>query len=109
MQPSQAKEYFPGVKSAIDHAAQLCQITRDVPDELRDGLSELGRESDQVQQVVETAHNDEHIRQSVTRLEKIGDRVLHACEQAGNDIDREMRDAVRQAHDAIASLEHRLH
>jgi hypothetical protein len=47
MQASQVKEYFPSVERYINNAAQLCQITSDVPDNLRDYLSELDRESDQ--------------------------------------------------------------
>jgi Icc-related predicted phosphoesterase len=107
MQASQAKEYFPDVKKSIDNATQLCQISKDVPDDVRDRLSELGRESEQVKQVVEQATSDEHIHQSVVRLEKLGDRALHVCAHAGN-LDPQVQSAVRDAHDAISRLKHRL-
>jgi hypothetical protein len=108
MQPSQAREYFPDVKKSIDNATQLCQISKDVPDDVRDRLSELGFESDQVNQVVEQATSDEHIRQSVARLEKLGDHAMQACERAGN-LDSQVESAVRDAHDAISKLNQRLH
>lgn len=108
MQPSQVKEHFPSVKRSIDNAAQLGQITKDVPDEVRNSLSELGRESDQVRQVFEQEQNDERIRQCVTRLEKLGDRAMQACRQSSN-VDWEVQSALREAHDAISDLKHRLH
>ncbi len=108
MQASQVKEHFPHVKQCIDNAAQLCQITKDVPDELRDSLSELGRESEQARQVFEQERDEDHIRQCVTRLEKLGDRTMQTCKGAGN-IDWEVQSAVREAHDAISELKQRLH
>lgn len=108
MQPSQAREYFPDVKKSIDNATQLCQISKDVPDDVRDRLSELGVESDQVSRVVEQATSDEHIRQSIARLEKLGDHAIQACEHAGH-LDSQVESAVRNAHDAISKLNQRLH
>jgi hypothetical protein len=109
MQASQVKEYFPSVDRSIDHAAQLCQLTNNVPDYLRSCLAELDRESEEAKQVFADALNDDHIVQCVNRLEKLGDRAWQACEEAGNAMDRGVQQAVRDAHDAIADLKHRLH
>ena len=46
MQSNQARAYFPDVKKSIDNATQLCQISKDVPDDVRDRPSELGFEAD---------------------------------------------------------------
>lgn len=108
MQPSQVKEVFFSVKRSIDHAAQLCQITSDVPDSVRDHMSELDRESGQAAQILEQENNDNSIVQCVDRLGKLGERAWQACEQAGH-IDKQVYGAVQQAHDAIATLKHRLH
>lgn len=108
MQASGVKEHFPHVKQCIDNAAQLCQITKDVPDDLRDRLSELGRESDQARQLIEQEKDEERIRQCVDRLEELGDRTIQVCKQAGN-VDWDVQSAVREAHDAISELKHRLH
>ena len=108
MQASQVKEYFPEIQRSIDNAAELCQITRDVPDDVRESLGELGRESDHVRQVVDQANSEEHIRQSLLRLEKMGGRALEACEQAGSTVNRDVRSAVYEAHEAISSLKRRL-
>lgn len=109
MQASQVKRYFPSVEQYINNAAQLCQITSEVPDNLRGYLSELDRESDQAKQMLEREQNDNRIVQCIDRLEKFGDRAMQACQQAGNTVDEKVQDAVRQAHDAISNLKHRLH
>lgn len=111
MQPSSIKEHFPHVKQCIDNAAKLCKVARDLPEELRDSLSQLGRESDQAGQLLERekdAEDEDDIRQCVDRLEKLGDRSMQACKQSGK-IDWEVESAVREAHDAIAQLKHGLH
>lgn len=108
MQSSQARAYFPDVKKSIDNASQLCQIRKDVPDDVRDRPSELGFESDQVSRVVEQATSGGHISQSVAGLEKPGDHAIQACEHAGN-LDSQVESAVRNVHDAISKLNQRLH
>lgn len=108
MQASQVKEVFPRIEQCIDQAAQLCQMNDNVPDDLRNCLTELDRESDQTKQMLEQEQNDNRIFECVDKLEKLGDRAMQACKQAGN-IDNDMKQAVRQAHDAISDLKHRLH
>lgn len=108
MQASQVKQEFPRIDQFIDNATQLCQTNRNVPDELRNCLSELDRESDQTMQVLEQEQNENRIVECIDRLEKLGDRAVQACRQAGN-IDEQMQKAVQQAHDAISNLKHRLH
>jgi predicted site-specific integrase-resolvase len=109
MQPSQVKEHFGAIDLRIDRAAQLCQTSTDVPEQLRESLSELSREADQALQMLATEKNDNRIIQCVDRLEKLGDRALHACAQAGNTMNEQVQAAVKEAHDAISDLKHRLH
>lgn len=107
MQPSQVKNYFPSVKRYIDNATQLCQITTEVPDNVRDFLGELDREAGEATRIFEEEANENRIRQCVDRLEKLGDRTMAAC--ASVKVDEQVENAVRQAHDAISDLKHRLH
>lgn len=109
MQPSQVKEYFPSVGRSISNAAQLCQITSHVPDNVRDCLSALDRELEQARRMLENEQNDNRIVECIDRLKKLGDRAMHACRQAGNTVDEKVQDAVREAHDAISNLRHRIH
>ena len=107
MQLSQVKEYFPGVKQRIDSAAQLCQTTTDVPDSVRSRLAKLDSEADETARVLEKEGNENNILQCIERLEKLGDRVVSACNSVK--VNQQVEQAVRQAHDAISNLKHRLH
>jgi hypothetical protein len=107
MQPSQVKEYFPSVKQRIDDAAQVCQISADVPDNVRSRLDRLDREANEAMRILEDEGNENNIRQWIDKLEKLGDQVVDAC--ASVKVDERVENAVRQAHDAISDLKHRLH
>lgn len=108
MQASQIRERFSQVEQCIDIAAQVCEMSSDVPDRLRTCLSELEQESDHAMQVAEQGQGDDQIRQCVTKLEKIGDRAMQACSQ-GEYVDAQVQNAVRQARKAISTLKQQLH
>lgn len=109
MQPSQVKEVFGKVEQSIGKASELCQTSNKVPEPLRASLSELSRESEQAAQLLASEKNDNRIVQCVDRLEKLGDRAMHACTQAGSTVDEQVQKAVKEAHDALSDLKHRLH
>lgn len=109
MQANQVKGHFGAIDLRIDKAAQLCQTSAGVPEQLRESLSELSRESDQALQMLANEQDDNRIVQCVDRLEKLGDRAMHACVQGGNNVDQQVQAAVKEAHDAISDLKHRLH
>jgi hypothetical protein len=108
MQRSQLKEEHASIARRIDSAATACQLSNAVPEELRESLGRLDQESDELRQLLDTAENDNRIIQCVDRLEKLGDRAMHACSQDSN-VDPEVEKQVREAHDAISALKHRLH
>lgn len=108
MQPSQVKDFFPSVEQSIDNAAELCQITSDVPDDVRECLSELERESDRAKRILENEDNDNRIIECIDRLEKLGDRAIQACREAGDTIDPQVGNATQLAHDAIADMKRRM-
>lgn len=108
MQANQLREEFASIERRIDSASAACQTSNAVPEELRTSLSELGKESDTLLQLIDSEDNDNRIRQCVDRLEKLGDRAMQACSQDSN-VDSAVQNEVRQAHDAISALKHRLH
>lgn len=109
MQASQVKDVFGRVEQIIGKASQLCQISNKVPEQLRVSIDELSRESEQARQKLAVEQNDNRIIACVDRLEKLGDRAWHACSMAGTSVDEQVRAAVKQAHDALSDLKHRLH
>ena len=108
MQPSQVKDFFPSVEESIDNAAELCQITSDVPDEVRECLSYLDRESDHATRSLEEEETDNRIIECIDRLEKFSDRAILACREAGDTLDPQVESATQLAHDAIADLKRRM-
>ena len=108
MQPNQVMDYFSSIQQSIGNAAELCQITSDVPEDVRECLSELERESDQARRALENEDNDNRIIQCIDRLEQLGDRAIEACREAGDAVDPLLEDATQQARDAIAELKRRL-
>ena len=108
MQPSQVKDFFPSVEESIDNAAELCQITSDVPDDVRECLSELERESDHSKRILENENNDNRIIECIDRLEKLSDRAIQACREAGDTLDPQVENATQLAHDAIADIKRRM-
>jgi hypothetical protein len=109
MQASQLRERFSQVEQCVDAAAQMCEMSTDVPERLRTALSELEQESDHAMQVAEQGQGDDQIRQCVSKLEKIGDRAMQACSQGGGYVDQQVQNAVRQARKAISTLKQQLH
>jgi hypothetical protein len=107
MQPQQVKNEFPRIEQVIDNAAQKCQLTSGLPDELRQSLAELDQESDRAKAMLMEEQNGNRIVQCIDRLEKLGDRAMQACNGAG--VDPELQRAVKEAHDALSDLKHRLH
>lgn len=108
MQLDQIKERFSQVEQCIDNAAQMCDMSSDVPERLRSCLNELEQESDHALQAAEQGQDEEQVRQYVTRMEKLGDRAMQACSQESY-VDQQVQMAVRQARKAISTLKQQLH
>jgi hypothetical protein len=108
MQMNQLRDRFSQVEQCIDAAAQMCEMSADVPERLRTCLSELEQEADHAIQVAEQGQSEDQIRQCVSKLEKIGDRAMQSFGQ-GDYVDEQVQNAVRQARKAISSLKQQLH
>lgn len=108
MQASQVKDEFPRIERYIDNAVQLCQTNSNVPDELRNRLGELEKESGQASSILKQEQNENKIVACVDRLEELGDRAMDACKK-GSNVDAQVKQAVQQAHGALSDLKHRLH
>lgn len=108
MQASHVKDEFPKIEQYIGNAAQLCQTSSNVPEELRSRLGDLEKESSQAASMLQQEQNENEIIACVDRLEELGDRAMQACKQ-GSNVDDQVQQAVRQAHGALSDLKHRLH
>jgi hypothetical protein len=108
MQASQVKNELPRIDQQVRNAAQLCQTSDNVPDELRECIGELERETGEAASMVSQEQNEQRILDCVDHLEELGDRAMRACKQASN-LDDQVKQAVQTAHGALSDLKHRLH
>lgn len=108
MQTNLVKEQLPQIDQHARNAAQLCQSSDNVPDELRNCIGELERETGEAASMVSVEQNEQRLLDCVDHLEELGDRALRACRQATN-VDERVQKAVQTVHGALSDLKHRLH
>lgn len=108
MQASQVKDALPKIDKHVRNAAQLCQKSGNVPDELRNCIGELERETGEAASMVRGEDNEQRIIECVDHLEELGDRAMQACRQAGN-VDDQVKQAIQTVHGALSDLKHQLH
>jgi hypothetical protein len=109
MQASQIRERFSEVEQCIHNAAEVCEMSSDVPERVRDCVTQLEQQSSRALEIaMQKAEDPDQVRQCLTDLEKIGDRALQACSQAEY-VDATLQNAVRQARKAISSFKQQVH
>ncbi len=107
MQVNQVKSEFPSIKRTVDQAAQLCQTSNDVPDNVRGALEQLNRQTNQTSDILQQETNNQKILQCIDELEELGDQAKNACRSS--QVNEQVAQAVTKAHDAISELQRRLH
>lgn len=107
MQSSEIQQRFSHIEQTVKQMSQACQSSPDVPADLKQCITELGQQTGQARQVMQS-QDENQIVQCVDDLEELGDRAKSACEQAGN-LNQNVRNAVMQAHQELSDLKHNLH
>jgi hypothetical protein len=113
MQTSQMRERFSEVEQCIHNAAELCQMSDDVPVRVRDCVQQLEQQSGRTRQVAEQRPDGQdvdaqQVHSCLTDMEKTGDRALQAFGGTGY-VDLALQNALRQARKALSSLKQQLH
>ena len=107
MQSSEIQQRFNHIEQTVGQATQVCSNSPDVPDDLKQCITELNQQTSQARQVLQS-QDENQIIACVDDLEELGDRAKFACEQSSS-IDQNLRDAVMQAHQELSDLKHQLH
>ena len=107
MQTNQVKEQFSSIERSISKASQICSGGANVPENLRSCIQELDQQSNRARQAL-NSQDDAQITQCIDRLESLGDRAVQECRQSNN-VDQQLKTAVKEAHDAISQLKHQIH
>lgn len=108
MQVGQIKDRLQKIDQYVDQAARACALARDVPDSLRNDISQLERASDEAQQLVESETRDDLFVECVDKMEELGDRAMQSC-NAARTVDQNVQRALTQAHDMLSTLKSELH
>lgn len=108
MQANQLRERFSEVEQCIHNAAEVCQMSSDVPERVRDCVLQLEQQTDRVRAVAEQNPDEQAVKQCLTDMEKTGDRALQAFGRSDY-VDATLQNAVRQARKAISSFKQQLH
>ena len=109
MQASQVKQQLPQIQQQIMDAERICQSSQSAPQELKQALSNLSSRSSQAQQMLQSEQDEQRIVQCVDELEELSDRALQACRQSGDNLDSNLKNAVKSAHQQLSDLKHQLH
>jgi hypothetical protein len=104
MEAKQIKQELQQVEQIIGRAMQAIKSDSTAPQDLKDCLQELDRQSKKAKQ----SQAQDDLERCVEDLEAASDRARDAAERAG-DLDSQTKTAVLQVHDQLATLKHQLH
>jgi hypothetical protein len=104
MEAKQIKQELQQVEQVIGRALQAIKSDGAVPQDLRDCVQELDRQSKKAKQ----SQSQSELEKCVEDLEAASDRARDAAERAG-DLGSSAKAAVLQAHDQLSNLKHQLH
>ena len=104
MEVKQIKQELQQVELIIGRALQAVKNDTDAPQDLKDSVQQLDRESKKAKQ----SQDARALAQCVDSMEAASDRARDAAERAG-DLDSQTKTAVLQAHHQLSNLKHQLH
>jgi hypothetical protein len=107
MQVNEIQQRFNQIERSIGKATTACQADTTIPAELKNCVSQLDQQAEQVRQALQ-AQDEASIRQYVDSLEQLGDQAEKALKRAGN-VNNQIKNVVRQVHSELSDLKHQLH
>ena len=107
MQMREIKKRVLNVEHTIHRAADVCELDRSAPQQLKQVINELNEKSNRGKQIIQSSRDESMVRQYIEDLEALGDNAKRAC--ASGKVSPELRTAVLQAHDELSNLKHQLH
>ncbi|MBA3598252.1 MAG: hypothetical protein H0W40_12890 [Methylibium sp.] len=110
MQMNQVQDSMNRIEQCADDAmAALRKTGGSTPDELRQCVDEMHSQSRQARQMAQQSSDEGQMVGCVDGLEQIGDRAMEACRKAGSQVDPQVQQAVKRAHDEISGLKKQMH
>ena len=109
MQANELQQRLVHVESTIHEAARRCESAQAIPMDIKNCMQELDQRIGQARNMVQSAQDEQQVRQCVDDLEQLGDRAKDACEHSKGNLDDELKNAIMQAHRELSDLKHQLH
>jgi ABC-type transporter Mla subunit MlaD len=107
LQANEIQQRFTQIQQTIRDAEQVCQSEHDAPNEIRDAIQKLSRESEQAQSVMQS-NDQQRMVQCVDSLESISDEAKRAS-RSNPQMAQPLQAAVMRVHDELSNLKHQLH
>lgn len=107
LQAKEIQQRLNSVELAIGQASQALSAEPNIPGELRDCIQRLDKQSDLVQEVIQS-RDAMRIRKMVDDMEDLGDRAKKVCSSSAN-LTPQIKNAVMRVHDELSDLKHQLH
>lgn len=105
LQANEIQQRFTHIQQTIKEAEQACQ--QDAPNEIRDVIQKLSRESQQAQSVVQGS-DQQKVVQCIDDLESIGDEAKRVSRSLPT-MPAHLEAAVTRVHAELSDLKHKLH
>jgi Zn-dependent oligopeptidase len=106
LQPAEIQQRFSHLQQTVNQAEDTCRNDQNIPNEIRDCIQKLARETSSAQRVMQS--NDESdIVQCIDKLESIGDEAKRVCRTAQPS--PQVQSMVMRVHDELSDFKHQLH
>jgi hypothetical protein len=106
LQANEIQQRFTHIQQTIQDAEKACR-SGDAPDDLRDCIEKMARESQQVQQVMQS-NDQQRMVEAVDNLESMGDEAKRISRSAPT-MSPQVESAVTKVHAELSNLKHQLH
>lgn len=106
LQAAEIQQRFSHLQQTVNQAEDACRNDQSIPNEIRDCIQKLARETGRAQSVMQS--NDEsNIVQCIDQLESIGDEAKRVCRSAQPS--PQVQSMVMRVHDELSDFKHQLH
>jgi methyl-accepting chemotaxis protein len=106
LQAREIQQRFSTIQQTIKDAEQAVR-SGDAPDELKNCIEKMARESQQAQQVMQS-QDQQRMVECVDNLESMGDEAKRITRSAST-MSPQLQSAVTRVHDELSNLKHQLH
>ncbi|GAB3401511.1 hypothetical protein NX774_12755 [Massilia agilis] len=107
LQQAEIQQRFSHLQQTIVEAEKACKDSTDTPNEVRDCISKLARESKQAEGVIQS-NDQQRITECVDSLEAMGDEVKRLSRSSSH-MPAHLEAVVTRVHSELSDFKHHLH